>query len=104
MNTENALPIAKKLGDKVHEISPINRWMSSGTSGREAILLSLRKSCGLMLNSLVTNKSKQAIYDAFSALSSDLNSAIITGIISESESVDYQELLEELRANIDKEK
>ena len=105
MAKTSAIEIAKVLGDKIHGINLMTPdWLARGTSADEAQLLSLRKSIALLVEALATKKSYKEIMKAYEELAGAIDTAGITGLISETELTEYYALVDKLWAAIEKEK
>ncbi len=104
MTKKFAAEINRKLFDKVAKIKLNDAAGIFGTTSKESMLQTLRKSTADLGVRLIEKQSYDDIMQAYEALASSIDSAGLTGLISEAELVDYYALIDKLWAAIEQEK
>ena len=105
MTKITALEVAKELAEKAHKLhsgSEITAW--SGTSDKEAQLHKLRKTAAETVAAIGTEQPYTQIMKKHEELAAQIDSAGLTGLISENDLKEYYDLLDKLWASIEREK
>lgn len=104
MAKKSARELNKELFDKVASIR-LHQDIAAiyGTTSRESMLQELRKHVAQLGEALASNQSYEHIMECYEAVVGSIDSAGVTGLISETEISDYYSLVDNLWAAIEKE-
>jgi hypothetical protein len=103
MTKFTAEQICKQLFDKVSSIKLNDAAAIFGTTSKESMLQSLRKGVAELGAALAGGKSYDEIMELYETMASAIDTAGVTGLISEAEMTGYYKLVDDLWAAIEKE-
>lgn len=104
MTKQTALTISKELFDKAAKIKLNNAAAIFGTTSHESLLQNMRKHIAELSAALTAKKPYTEVMQAYEAVAADVDSAGLTGLISEAELPEYYALIDKLWGAIEKEK
>jgi hypothetical protein len=96
--------LVRELFEKVQSIKLNDAAAIFGTTSRESMLQDLRKHVAELGSELAAKKPYESIMQSYEKVAGDIDTAAVTGLISESEVTDYYALVDKLWAAIEKEK
>jgi hypothetical protein len=101
---QSAQLLTRELFDKVQGIKLNDPAAIFGTTSGESILQSLRKSVAELGTAIAEKKPYEEIMKAYEAMAANMDTAGVTGLISEAELTDYYSLADKIWAAIEHEK
>lgn len=104
MANQNALMYAQEMAKKTHELYSDGRILAwSGTSGKEAQLLTLRQASAELVAAIGGDQSGETILKKYGEVVAQIDAAGLTGLLTENELGEYYILADKLWAAIEKE-
>jgi hypothetical protein len=104
MAREKASELTKQLFEKVAGIKLNDAAAIFGTTSKESMLQELRKNVAELSSAITAKKSYDQIMKHYEAMAANVDTAGVTGLISEDEMTGYYSLIDKLWIAIEKEK
>ncbi len=103
MKKRSSSELAKELFEKIHAIRLNDAAAIFGTSAKESMLQGLRKNAAELGAALGSKKPYETVMKHYEAVASEIDTAGVTGLISDAELPDYYKIIDDLWAAIERE-
>lgn len=104
MTKKSATELVRELFDKISSIKLNDAAAIFGTTSKESMLQELRKSVANLGTVVAEKKPYDEVMQAYEAVAGNIDTAGVTGLISEAELMDYYALIDNIWAAIEREK